>query len=162
MSKKQIDKMVDRFLCWPLPKDFAPDGRIFFDPSPDAAGYDPTWPVGTNLLTAVQARQMFEYALNGERESNIVTCVYCGHEYPDGTPTAKHELLTAHIKECEKHPMRSAEQKIAKLRSALIGLIGAEKPEELNQMEFIIRSTPAPEFDKIAAINAIDILRATA
>jgi len=100
--------------------------------------------------------------LHSETESNIVTCVYCGHEYPNGTPTAKHALLTAHIKVCKKHPMRDAEQKIAKLRSALVGLIGVEKPEELTQMEFIIRSTPAPESDKIAAINAIDALRATA
>ena len=45
-------------------------------------------------------------------ETIVVTCVYCGHQYPDGTPTTKHELLTEHIKTCEKHPMRDAEQKI--------------------------------------------------
>ncbi len=93
---------------------------------------------------------------------NVVTCVYCGHEYPDGTPTAKHELLTEHIKICEKHPMRAAEQKIAKLRSALVGLIGAESTEELDAMEAVLRSTPSPESDKIAAINAIDALRLSA
>ena len=45
--------MVDRFLCWELPKDFAPDGGISFDHS--------SKPIGTNLLTADQARQMFEH-----------------------------------------------------------------------------------------------------
>jgi hypothetical protein len=38
-------------------------------------------------------------------KGKIVTCVYCGLEYPSGTPTSQHELLTAHIKVCPKHPM---------------------------------------------------------
>lgn len=58
---KKIAAMVNRFLCWPLPKDFSPDGGISFRNEPDAGGYAPTWPVGTNLLTADQARQMFEH-----------------------------------------------------------------------------------------------------
>jgi hypothetical protein len=92
----------------------------------------------------------------------IVTCVYCGHEYPNGTPAAKHELLTEHIKVCEKHPMREAEKKIEKLRAALAGLIGVETPEELDALEAVLRTTPAPESDKISAINAIDALRTCA
>jgi len=92
-------------------------------------------------------------------ENNVVTCVYCGHQYPDGTPTAKHELLTEHIKICEKHPMRDAEKKIERLRNALAGLIGASTKDELDAMELAIRSTPAPDSDKAAAINAIDALR---
>ena len=40
----------------------------------------------------------------------VVTCVYCGQEYPPGTPTSQHELLTAHIKVCPKHPMRQLEE----------------------------------------------------
>ena len=92
-------------------------------------------------------------------ENNVVTCVYCGHQYPDGTPAAKHELLTEHIKTCEKHPIREAEQKIEALRNALAGLIGANTKQELDAMELAIRSTPAPDSDKIAAINAIDALR---
>lgn len=89
----------------------------------------------------------------------IYTCVYCGHQYPDGTPAAKHELLTDHIKICEKHPLREAELKIEKLKAALAGLIGAETKEELDAIEVAIRSTPAPDSDKAAAINAIDALR---
>jgi hypothetical protein len=61
---KFIDQMVERFLLWPLPKDFAPDCGINFDGrKPDAMGYTREWPVGTNLLTATQARQMIEYLL---------------------------------------------------------------------------------------------------
>lgn len=69
MSKTQIDEMVDRFLCWKLPKDFAPDGRISFDPSPDAVGNEITWPVGTNLLTASQAKQMLTEVVQPDEEA---------------------------------------------------------------------------------------------
>jgi hypothetical protein len=56
-----IGQLVDRFLAWPLPKDFSPDGGISFKNEKDARGYAPAWPVGTNLFTADQARQMLEY-----------------------------------------------------------------------------------------------------
>ena len=34
---------------------------------------------------------------------NVLTCVYCGQEYPAGTPAsgADNEVLTNHIKICE-------------------------------------------------------------
>jgi len=51
-----------------------------------------------------------------------------------------------------------SEAKIQKLRKALIGLIGAETKEELEQMELYFRSIPAPEQDKIVSINAIHAL----
>jgi len=89
---------------------------------------------------------------------SVVTCVYCGHEYPDGTPTAKHDLLTSHIKVCEKHPMREAESRIERLRKALSELIGAETKEELEAMEAAMRMMPGIEADKIAGINAIHAL----
>lgn len=64
MKKTKIDKMVDRFLGWKLPRDFAPDGGIIFNlvnqgdlPLPEC------WPIGTNLFTADQARVMIEYML---------------------------------------------------------------------------------------------------
>lgn len=97
-------------------------------------------------------------------ENNVVTCVYCGHEYPDGTPKAKHELLTAHIAKCDNHPMRAAEDKIRVLRSALAALIGDINPDsfdELGEMEAAVRMTPGPESDKRVALNAIVALRQT-
>ncbi len=95
-------------------------------------------------------------------DDRVLTCVYCGMEYPQDTPSWGNEILTDHIKICPKHPMREAEGKIIKLRAALIGLVGAESIEELNQMEAIVRSASAPNVDKTAIINAIQALRETA
>lgn len=55
-----VKTAVDRFLGWKLPQDFAPDCGISFTPM----GHPNGWPIGTNLLTADQARQMFEHALS--------------------------------------------------------------------------------------------------
>ena len=59
MEKTKVEKMVDRFLSWPLPKDFAPDAGISFTP----INHPDCWPIGTNLLTAEQARNMIEHML---------------------------------------------------------------------------------------------------
>jgi hypothetical protein len=66
-SQSQVtDEMVTRFLSWKLPQDFHPDAGISFTP------YDPPeypqmreqcWPIGTNLLTATQARAMLEHVV---------------------------------------------------------------------------------------------------
>jgi hypothetical protein len=88
-------------------------------------------------------------------EKRIITCVYCGHEYQDETPTHGAEVLKNHIKICPKHPMREAEEMIELLRSALVGLIGSDNIEELKQMEAAVRSVSAPEEDRTSAINAI-------
>jgi hypothetical protein len=51
------EENVDRFLSWRLPDDFAPDAGISFEPNP----MPHCWPVGTNLLTATQAKAMLEH-----------------------------------------------------------------------------------------------------
>lgn len=65
-----VNEMVNRFLMWKLPKDFAPDGGITFDKTYFNAvteqreirdPTDPFWPLGTNLLNAKEAKEMFEY-----------------------------------------------------------------------------------------------------
>ena len=58
-----VDEAVNRFLAWPLPKDFMPDGGVSFTPPAHQVFGGPHWPVGTNLLTAVQAKVMFEHCL---------------------------------------------------------------------------------------------------
>jgi len=90
--------------------------------------------------------------------NRVLTCVYCGHEYPQDTPAWNDNVLTEHIKVCTKHPMRQAEADIALLRGALAGLIGADTREELEQMEMAIRAAPAPAADKVAMIDAIHAL----
>ncbi|MDD4888303.1 MAG: hypothetical protein PHU85_00090 [Phycisphaerae bacterium] len=53
---------------------------------------------------------------------NVLTCAYCGHEYPPGTPASQHELLSKHIAGCEKHPMRTVilerDELLAQVKSA--------------------------------------------
>lgn len=49
----------------------------------------------------------------------------------------------------------------ARLRQALVGLIGAETREELIQMELAIRLMPMPDADKAISINAIQVLLET-
>jgi hypothetical protein len=41
-----------------------------------------------------------------QNESQALTCAYCGHQYPPGTPRSNHSELTKHISRCEKHPMK--------------------------------------------------------
>ncbi len=60
------------------------------------------------------------------RERNVVTCVFCGHEYPTGTPRAQHQALTDHVAVCDKHPAAAfrlraekAEEEAARLTSSL-------------------------------------------
>ena len=93
--------------------------------------------------------------------SNTLTCVYCGMAYPEGTPPHSAQVLTDHIKICEKHPMRQAEAKISKLRDALSALVGVSKKDELEAMEIAMRTMPAPDADKAVSINAIHVLLET-
>ncbi len=93
-----------------------------------------------------------------EDESRVLTCVYCGAEYPQDTPAWGSDVLTEHIKICEKHPMRKAENTIAKLKAVLIGLVGASEKDELEKMEMLIRVAPVPDTDKVGMLNAIHVL----
>jgi len=93
--------------------------------------------------------------------ARVLTCVYCGHEYPQDTPAAGAEILTEHIRQCEKHPMRKLESDNATLRKALIGLVGADTAGELEILEGVIRTMPVPDIDKMTTINAIQALLTT-
>ena len=69
MNDAQIKYMVDRFLCWKLPRDtFNPDCGISFDKRPfnthtaHPMKYEPS---GTNLLNAQQADAMVRHMLDG-------------------------------------------------------------------------------------------------
>jgi len=52
-------------------------------------------------------------------DTRVLTCVYCGHEYPQDTPAAGDAVLTAHIMECEKHPLRAAMAELERLRALI-------------------------------------------
>lgn len=92
---------------------------------------------------------------------DILTCVYCGHVFHEGTPSHGAQVLTDHIKVCEKHPMRAAETTIRKMRAALVGLLGVDGRTNLQEMELIISSGRATARDKALAIDAIHVLLET-
>jgi len=52
-------------------------------------------------------------------DDRVLTCVYCGQEYPRGTPRSQHELLYEHIAQCPKHPLSKAVQFIKDLQYVL-------------------------------------------
>lgn len=82
MEKTKIDKMVERFLSWKLPVDFLPDGGVKFSrrykdgifiKNLELNPEDPSWPIGTNLFTANQARAMIEHMMDEDKEEGTVT-----------------------------------------------------------------------------------------
>ena len=66
-----------------------------------------------------EARTWAEETVKKIVEGRVVTCVYCGHKYEDGTPTSQDERLTEHIRICEKHPMRQVERERDEAREDL-------------------------------------------
>lgn len=76
----QADEMVSRFLSWKLPEDFAPDCHISFDLAA-AKSRPQSWPIGTNLFTAAQAKEMVLHMLKkhrleeGERATKAVAAL---------------------------------------------------------------------------------------
>ncbi|WP_287177929.1 hypothetical protein [Mesorhizobium sp.] len=71
MTEDQIKAMVDRFLMWRLPEDFNPDDGISFKATFNEHTAHPMRhrPVGTNLLTAVQAEAMVRYMVEDMAEA---------------------------------------------------------------------------------------------
>lgn len=88
------------------------------------------------------------------RATQTLTCVACGESYPPGTPASQSAALSTHIKTCEKHPL-------GLVRRALVGLVGVNTAKELDEMENVMRSLPAPDEDKVAMLNAIHALKET-
>jgi hypothetical protein len=63
MNADQIKHMVDRFLMWPLPRNFTPDNGISYK-RPNYAPNVPG-PSGTNLFDATQADAMIRHMVEG-------------------------------------------------------------------------------------------------
>lgn len=92
----------------------------------------------------------------------ILTCVYCGHAYPQETPAWGHEVLTEHIARCVAHPMRKALEERKALRDALAGLVGVDGKEELLQLQSAIQYISGPDdADRQAMLAAIGALIST-
>jgi hypothetical protein len=75
-------------------------------------------PVIVSLSRHFITRYLRDIPLEGvEEPAKTLTCVYCGHEYPPGTPASQHELLDEHIRQCPKHPLTAANAQIEEMQS---------------------------------------------
>ena len=87
-------------------------------------------------------------------------CNECGEDYADELNRPSQPVIELP----DKHPLRiraeQAERERDQLRAALVGLIGVDGREELEQMEAVMRLMPAPAEDKAATIDAIHALLA--
>jgi hypothetical protein len=61
ITEALLKEMVNRFLGWKLPETFGPDCFVTFDREKAKANH--SWPIGTNLLSAIEARQMLQHVL---------------------------------------------------------------------------------------------------
>lgn len=68
--QQKIDELVDRFLSWPLPE------SVCSDQCATIPGYPHR--VGTNLLTAKEAKQMIEHVLDGTQVNRPKIVCLCG------------------------------------------------------------------------------------
>lgn len=50
-------------------------------------------------------------------QTRVLTCAFCGDEYPPGTPESNDAALLAHVKIWPKHPMREVEKELSLLRA---------------------------------------------
>lgn len=64
MTPAQVKHMVDRFLQWKLPRDFAPDDGITFTRTSHQIAGD-YMPSGTNVFDARQAEAMVRFMIDG-------------------------------------------------------------------------------------------------
>ena len=77
------------------------------------------------------------------RETQILTCVYCGEAYPPGTPNSGSEALTAHVEQCEKHPLRAARAEVERLRAAVIDVLKHPMIEHRSELMWVRESLRA-------------------
>jgi len=64
MNDELMKKLVDRFLLWPLPVSVCSDLCVTFHGRTDR--------IGTNLLTAIEARAMLEFVLEPVRSAEAI------------------------------------------------------------------------------------------
>lgn len=93
-----LNKLVNKFLSWKLPKDFSPDCGIVFNKHENHH----ITPVGTNLFTAAQAKDMFSMLLADAQivheEASLISIVPCVHDalftfYRDPTHDNANDLI---------------------------------------------------------------------
>jgi hypothetical protein len=149
MSENNLmERLVNAFLCWRLPDDFAPDAGISFNPGP-TQHMPHCWPVGTNLLTAAQAKAMFQQLFASLPDSNYSTEEE-GDAYAygwfDGNASVPYEGNT------RASPPR---QGLSETELAMIGRV----ERAMQDARFNLEGNPIPQ--EIAFVCAIARRRAT-
>jgi hypothetical protein len=152
-----IQTMVERFLGWTLPTDFAPDAGISFKPSE----WVHAWPTGTNLFTAEQATAMFEYVLahdieDAERASEpipmVLHCPSCGLQHIDApdAPGDAHAHSDGHESRWNNPPHRShlCHGCGTIWRPADVPTVGVESIQTRGKADKIIHAEPAQWLDE--------------
>ncbi len=64
-------------------------------------------------------------------EDKVLRCAFCGQEYPEGTPTHKHQSLADHIRVCPEHPIGIENRKLKQI----LRCIAAINPRDINESE---------------------------
>ncbi|XXX79265.1 hypothetical protein WMF30_10870 [Sorangium sp. So ce134] len=96
----------------------------------------------------------------------VLTCVYCGQAYPPGTPDHGAGVLTAHVRVCEKHPMREVEADLTRLhaeRERVAPLLRAARrwAAEARRTGRAAEEQIAADIDLAEAVDALDVAPAT-
>lgn len=58
-----------------------------------------------------------------QNDNRALTCVFCGHVYPPGTPSSNHDALAAHVAECPEHPMAALRKRHAEMYKKFIDVM---------------------------------------
>ena len=123
--------------------------------------YEPNgaWTSESDLDSPAQAAARCAW-LNGDRSlpvrEPVLTCVFCGTEYPQGTPAHGDQVLIDHIRVCEKHPLRRAEADRKLLLDAAFEVLDESELCQIRALGAVAkRLVSAGEGDR-AAITLID------
>ena len=109
----ELKSLRDREFCGECGEDFDPSELVVSTWEDDPYSQCEDGMLITVCRSCDEAERRENNASEGtEPATRVLTCVYCGHEYPQGTPASGSEVLTEHIRTCEKHPMRSLEERL--------------------------------------------------
>jgi hypothetical protein len=97
----------------------------------DAQAEDPgLWAEAETAMEAYlqQALRRLHAAVEGEIPELI--CAFCGFVCPPCEPMDENSVMIAHMRECEKHPMRALEAYLAAVMDGANGMTDPEKQSE--------------------------------
>lgn len=88
----------------------------------------------------------------------VLTCAFCGAEYPVGTPSAGAVVLADHIRVCERHPMHELEARHKRLCAAVYEMIGCDTADEARELTKVLGVFATVDPDARKALALIEAL----